>query len=113
MDPILLFALFALAPSPEPAPGEAAAASDRRCYSLMAQLAEAEDPHLRSAGMVGAQYFLGRIDADATRPAPEAAHSADISAASELLQQCAALMGANRRDFRLLGERLARGPTGA
>ena len=112
MDLILLFALFALAPLPEQAPREAAGSSDRRCYSLMARLAEAEDPHLRSAGMVGAQYFLGRIDADASSPAPEAAQPADISASSELLQQCAALMGANRRDFRPLGERLARGPTG-
>lgn len=104
---VFLTALFALTLSPEPRSAEAGSALDRRCYALMAQLAREEDPQVRSAAVVGAQYFIGRIDAAAGGAARGPAEgSAPESAA--LLRRCADLMGAGGRDFRALGENLAR-----
>jgi len=84
---------------------------DLRCYRLMAELAREDDPRVRSAGMTGAHYFLGRLDAadpgfdpdadagDAPSPLPER---------EALVRRCGEAMGAGGRDFRALGERLMR-----
>ncbi len=58
----LMAAASTSAPANEPV---TAAALDQRCFRLMADLAEDEDPRIRSLGRVAAQYFLGRIDAAA------------------------------------------------
>lgn len=107
---VFLTALFALAASPEPVSAEASANLDRRCYGLMAQLAAADDPRIRDAALVGAQYFLGRLDAgaagfdpDTPLPSPPGDPERD-----QLIRRCTALMGAGGRDFRALGQRLAR-----
>jgi hypothetical protein len=111
MASVFLSALFALtaqeaavAAPPEPAP------LDLRCYRLMAELAADEDPRISAAGLTGAQYFLGRIDARSPGFDPDAAPKpawAD-SQREQLVGQCGALMGAGGRDFRNLGQRLTR-----
>ena len=78
----------------------------------MAELAEDDDPRVRSAGITGAQYFLGRIDVHAPGFDADAAGTAEPNEAerAQLISQCSALMGAGGRDFRAIGERLAREP---
>ena len=93
---------IALPASPGPAP------LDLRCFRLMAELAEDEDPRIRAMGRVGAQYFLGRIDAAAPGFDPEAAleEATSDEAFSALLRQCGDVMQAGNRDFRTIGEAL-------
>lgn len=76
----------------------------------MAELAGDDDPRIRAAGTTGAQYFLGRIDAAAPGFDPEAQPRPAVLGAEreQLVTRCGALMGAGGRDFRALGERLAR-----
>src|SRR3954470_6123063 len=62
MESVLIAAVLAAA-QPHAPVGDAANALDQRCFSLMAQLAEDQDPRVQSLGRVAAQYFLGRIDA--------------------------------------------------
>lgn len=104
---VFLTALFALTLSPEPRSAEAGSTLDRRCYALMARLAREEDPQVRSAALVGAQYFIGRIDAAAGGGAREEAEDAAPEIGT-LLRRCADLMSAGGRDFRALGDNLAR-----
>lgn len=115
MASVFMAALFAhltaqgaaVAPAAPPSP------QDVRCYRLMAELAQDDDPRIASAGLTGAQYFLGRIDARA--PGFEPAQDSMAMAQSErdsLIGQCGALMGAGGRDFRSFGQQLAdRGET--
>ena len=85
-------------------------ALDRRCFRLMADLAEDSDPRIQSLGQTAAQYFLGRIDA--TDPGFDAAawlHSAAPEGAerTELLSRCGDAMQAGGHDFRAIGQQLA------
>ena len=99
-----LLATTAPAGAPSPAPG--AHDLDLRCYRLMAELAEHDDPQVRSAGITGTQYFLGRLDAAGRQP--ESAGSPTSTAEKQsLIGRCSELMGAGGRDFRTLGQRLA------
>ena len=109
MASVFMAALFAhltaqggVPPPPSPSP------QDVRCYRLMAELAQDEDPRISSAGLTGAQYFLGRIDARSPgfEPSRTGAAIADGERAA-LIGQCGALMGAGGRDFRSLGQQLA------
>lgn len=111
MESVLLAAsIYAAAtistPVSEPA---SPAALDQRCFRLMADLAEDEDPRIRSLGRMAAQYFLGRLDA---RPGfdPAAALDADPPAGPErqqLLGRCGDAMEAGGHDFRTIGRQLA------
>ena len=110
MVSVFMAALLASAPAPEAAASAAPAALDLRCYRLMAELAEDEDPRIRAAGLTGAQYFLGRIDVSAPDfdPAVESGGETAAGAArGQLIDRCGALMGAGGRDFRAIGDRLA------
>ncbi len=105
-------ALFALT-APETAPAATGPAPlDLQCYRLMAELADDDDPRIRSAGLTGAQYCLGRIDArfPGFDPAAESGPGVADTERAQLLGQCSALLGAGGRDFRVIGERLARAP---
>ena len=98
-------ALFALSSAAD------ANSLDLRCYRLMAELAREDDPRVRSAGMTGAQYFLGRLDAADPGFDPDVAASGDPLPLAEhdaLVRRCGDAMGAGGRDFRALGERLVR-----
>jgi hypothetical protein len=109
---MFMAALFALI-APEAASTSAGPASlDVSCYRLMAELAEDEDPRISSAGLTGAQYFLGRIDAQGLDPdlEEEGQKQAAGAAREQLLEQCSALMGAGGRDFRTIGNRLTTAP---
>ena len=111
MESVLLAAMITaastLAPANEPV---AAVQLDRSCLRLMADLAEDEDPRVRSLGQTAAQYFLGRLDATAPgfdldsvfeAPAPQGAER------GRLIGACGDAMGAGGRDFRSIGEALA------
>ena len=108
MDSVLIAALVAATPIALPACADPAPL-DLRCFRLMAELAEDEDPRLRAMGRVGAQYFLGRIDAAAPGFDPDAAleHRASGEDQGALLRRCGDIMGAGGRDFRAIGEALA------
>src|SRR5204862_535498 len=74
MESVLIAVVLAAA-QPHAPIGDAATALDQRCFSLMAQLAEDQDPRVQSLGRVAARYFLGRIGAaspgfDPARAAP-------------------------------------------
>lgn len=112
MESVLIAAMISAA-SPA-APVEDANALDVRCYSLMAQLAEDQDPRVRSLGRVAAQYFLGRIDAAQPGFDAEGAASPGADAQGALLRRCGDAMQAGGRDFRTIGRALApRSGTGA
>jgi len=103
----LMAAAATLAPAQPPA---TAAALDQRCFRLMADLAEDQDPRIQSLGRVAAQYFLGRIDAAESGFDPDAALAAEAPAGAErdqLLGRCGDAMQAGGRDFRSIGEALA------
>ncbi len=106
---MLIAALLATAPAPDGAHSHDSAL-DLRCYRLMAELAVSDDPRVSAAGLTGAQYFLGRIDARSPGFDPEAEESPGFGNGEreKLIGRCGALMGKNGRDFRGLGQRLAR-----
>lgn len=113
MESVLLAAMIAAAspsaPANEPV---AAAALDQRCFRLMADLAEDEDPRIQSLGRVAAQYFLGRIDAGSSGFDPQEAGEAEPGDRDALLRSCGDAMQAGGRDFRSIGQALApRRPT--
>jgi hypothetical protein len=106
----VFLALLAFAPSHEAAASSGDAALDLRCYRLMAELAGDEDPRIRAAGVTGAQYFLGRIDAESPGFDPDVYHDPGVEDADreQLVGRCGALMGAGGRDFRAMGQRFVR-----
>jgi hypothetical protein len=108
MESVLIAVVLATAPTPAPV-GDAVTALDQRCFSLMARLAEDQDPRIRSLGRVAAQYFLGRIDAAAPGFDPAAAAPAEPGDHDQLLRRCGDAMQAGGRDFRSIGEALAPG----
>ena len=75
----------------------------------MAQLAEDQDPRVRSLGRVAAQYFLGRIDAASPGFDPANAAQPEPGDRTALLQRCGDAMQAGGRDFRSIGQALAPG----
>jgi hypothetical protein len=107
MESVLIAVVLATA-SPA-APVEDANALDQRCFSLMAQMAEDEDPRVQSLGRVAAQYFLGRIDAANPGFDPEAAAAVDPGERDALLRRCGDAMQAGGRDFRTIGQALIPG----
>ncbi len=112
MESVLLAAaLLAAAPTPTPVNEPVSpAALDERCFRLMADLAEDEDPRIRGLGRMAAQYFLGRLDAAQRGFDPEAALAAEPPAGAQraqLLGRCGDAMQAGGRDFRAIGEQLA------
>ena len=113
MASVFLAALFALTAAGGSRPPDGPAPLDLRCYRLMAALAAEDDPRISAAGITGAQYFLGRIDAAAPGFDPdEAAADRPDADRAQLLSQCSALMRAGDRDFHALGQRLVSdGPT--
>lgn len=105
MVSVLSMALFALSSAAD------ANSLDLRCYRLMAELARQDDPRIRSAGMTGAQYFLGRLDAAAPGFDPDSEsgdEAASLAGRETLVRRCGEAMGAGGRDFRALGESLVR-----
>jgi len=109
MASMLIAAVLAFAPAPEAAHSHSSAL-DLRCYRLMAELAGSDDPQVSAAGLTGAQYFLGRIDARSPVMDKETAQgdATPDNAREKLIGRCSALMGDNGCDFRTIGQRLAR-----
>ena len=114
MESVLLAAMITaastLAPVNEPV---AVTQLDRSCLRLMADLAEDEDPRIRSLGRTAAQYFLGRLDAAAPGFDLEAvleARAPQGAARGRLIGACGDAMGAGGRDFRSIGDSLVPRP---
>ncbi|MEA3040848.1 MAG: hypothetical protein QOC65_337, partial [Sphingomonadales bacterium] len=97
MNALLLAVLLSSAPA-SAAPDE----TDVSCYRLMAELARAPDPDVRTLGLTAAQYFLGRIDA--ASPGYEV-RGAPVSDAErpDLVRRCGERLNANGFDLRALG----------
>ena len=112
MESVLLAAAM-MAASTNAAPVNAPAAGgalDQRCFRLMADLAEDQDPRVQGLGRMAAQYFLGRIDAADPGFDPDAAMDAPAPAGAErqqLLGRCGDAMQAGGRNFRSIGQQLA------
>src|SRR6187402_3189914 len=103
----LLLALLISATSPAtPADAGAPAPLDLDCFRLMAELSDDEDPRIRSMGIVGAQYFLGRIDAAAPGFDVDRGVAGETGDRDVLLRQCGEVLRAGGRDFRAIGESL-------
>ena len=107
MESVLIAAMLAAAQTHAPV-GDANAL-DQRCFSLMAQLAEDQDPRVQSLGRVAAQYFLGRIDAASPGFDPANAAPPEPGDHSALLRRCGDAMQAGGRDFRTIGQALMPG----
>jgi len=109
MVSIVLAALLAFAHAPADAP-QSAAVLDLRCYRLMAELAGDDDPRISSAGLTGAQYFLGRIDARSPGPAVGRGDGEALAETEreQLIGQCGKVMDDAGHDFRVIGKALAR-----
>ena len=111
MESVLLAAAM-MAASTNAAPVNApagGAALDQRCFRLMADLAEDQDPRVQDLGRMAAQYFLGRIDAADPGFDSDAALDAPAPSGAErqrLLGQCGDAMQAGGRDFRTIGQQL-------
>ena len=108
MESVLIAVVLAAA-QPHAPVGDAATALDQRCFSLMAQLAEDQDPRVQSLGRVAAQYFLGRIDAASPGFDPGSVAPPEPGERSALLRRCGDAMQAGGRDFRTIGQALAPG----
>jgi hypothetical protein len=108
MESVLIAAALAAAQTHAPV-GDAATALDQRCFSLMAQLAEDQDPRVQSLGRVAAQYFLGRIDAASPGFDPGNAAPPEPGDHSALLRRCGNAMQAGGRNFRTIGQALTPG----
>jgi hypothetical protein len=104
MTALLAAALLASSAPQAAAPAE----PDLRCYRLMAELARARDPAVRTLGITAAHYFLGRIDAAA--PGYDLARIAAIDDAERapLLRRCGEALVSGGFDLRALGESLER-----
>ena len=108
MESVLIAALFAAASPSEPAaPSGVDPTLDRRCFQVMAELAESDDPRIRSTARVAAQYFLGRIDAASPGADVGSFAAPQPGERDALLGRCSAAMQAGGRDFRAIGEELA------
>jgi hypothetical protein len=104
----VLIALLVSATSPAaPADAGVPAPLYLDCFRLMADLASDEDSRIRSMGTVGAQYFLGRIDAAAPGFDVEQALQGPVGDRDGLLRQCGDVLRAGGRDFRAIGDSLA------
>ncbi|HEX8364121.1 MAG TPA: hypothetical protein VF603_02420 [Allosphingosinicella sp.] len=97
MNALLLAVLLSSAPAPAAGPDS----TDLGCYRLMAELARAANPQVRTLGLAAAQYFLGRIDAAA--PGYEVS-AVPVSEADrpELVRRCGERLNANGFDLRAL-----------
>jgi hypothetical protein len=85
--------------------------TDLRCYRLMADLAQAEDPQVRALGLTAASYFLGRIDAASPGYDPAQVSQAAEEERPALIGRCADALGAGGFDLRSFGAALARPET--
>ena len=110
MESVLIAVALAAAPTPALVADAATAQLDQRCFALMAQLAEDDDPRVRSLGRVAAQYFLGRIDAASPGFDPARASAPAPGDHQALLRRCGDAMQAGGRDFRTIGQALAPAP---
>jgi len=106
-DIMVSFLLAALLAAPQPIARTGPAPLDLGCFRLMADFAEDPDPRVQSVGRMGAQYFLGRIDAAAPGFDIETAGEAPTGAArTALLSRCGEEMQRAGHDFRAIGRTL-------
>ena len=108
MQSVIVALLLSASGPAGPADVGVPASIDLDCFRLMAELAGDEDPRIRSMGTVGAQYFLGRIDAAVPGFDVDRAMQAPAGDPDTLLRRCGEVLRAGGRDFRAIGDSLAR-----
>jgi hypothetical protein len=107
--------LLAAAPLLIAASPEEELRKDVRCFVAVGMLGQQKDENVRSAAMLAAQYFLGRIDgrapaADLEDLVAREAPTLTEAETGQLLRQCGALMEKRGKDVVGVGEKLkARG----
>jgi hypothetical protein len=107
MQSVLIALLISASAPAGPADAGVPASVDLDCFRLMAELAGDTDPRIRSMGTVGAQYFLGRIDAAAPGFDVDRTMNRATGDREALLRRCGEVLRAGGRDFRDIGESLA------
>ena len=105
---VLAIAPLALAAVP---PTDPQTSKDLRCFLAMSATAGSEDKTASLAGMIGAQYFLGRIDGRSPNLDLESAIMAEASSLTDadlkaLLQSCGELMQDRGKAVKAIGERM-------
>ena len=109
MESVLIAVLLATTPANLPTSVDPVA-FDRRCFALMSEIAEDEDPRLRALGRVAAPYFLGRIDATDPGLDVEAGGEADVPQDDDrdgLVLACGDAMLSGGYDPQEIGDALA------
>ena len=94
------------------APADNAALADAQCLVAFGQLGASEDAATRQAGMIGANYFLGRLDGRAAnadlrallKQAGEAMKAADLKPA---LTRCGTLLQQRGEALQAIGRSLS------
>jgi hypothetical protein len=86
---------------------------DVRCFLALSMLNENEDEGIRQAGLLGSQYYLGRIDGrvpglDLEAALEAEAGSIDEAAHTALLESCGKLMETRGSEVVAIGEALER-----
>ena len=103
MESVLIAALLAASPTSAPADRDGRPASlDIGCFQLMAELADDENPQVRTVARTAAQYFLGRIDAAAPGFDPAAAPAPRAAERAGLMRRCGEALDATGHDFEAL-----------
>ena len=86
------------------------AVADAQCLLALGQLGSAEDEAARQAGMMGAQYYLGRLDgravADLEGLLRRAAAAMKAEELGPTLQRCGALMQERGQALQAIGDRM-------
>ena len=111
MRPLMLFlplaALLVAAANPDDP-----AMADAQCLLALGQLGSAEDEAARQAGMMGAQYYLGRLDgravADLEGLLRRAAAAMKAEELGPTLQRCGALMQERGQALQTIGDRMTK-----
>ena len=110
MESVLIAALVAATPLSATAERDGRPAPlDISCFQLMAELADDENPQVRTVARTAAQYFLGRIDAEAPGFDPASAPPPAEASRPGLIRRCGAALDATGRDFEALSRALPAG----
>src|SRR5689334_22708996 len=106
ITPLLLSLPFLLSA----APVQDATRSDVRCFIVVSSLADSNDDAAKTAGMMGTEYYLGRIDGRSPGLDLEAAVARELPISAthnaNLLRSCGALMQKRGSEVEAVGRRL-------
>ena len=110
MKPFLILCAASMLAASAPAT-DSETVNDVRCFLAMSSIVGSEDKTAGMAAMIGAQYFLGRIDGRSPTLDLEAAFTAETSRLTEpvvksLLVSCGELMKSRGQAVQMIGKRM-------